>query len=153
MDTFKTPRPQETMAGYVKRIRSYLKMTQFELALAAGIHPPSVGKIERGRVTKVNRKTMIGLALALGVAVEYLDAVSKGLSVYEAIGVKFCPRCWTPGSITDPTWGDVKAKFCYLCGTQLRNSCSRCGEIVTSLRHRYCPICGHPYKETFNAKI
>ncbi len=147
MDTLKTPRPQETMAGYVKRIRKNLKMTQFELAGAAGIHPRSVGKIERGHVTKVNHKTMVGLAMALGIPVEYLDAASKGNDIKSNIGVKFCPHCWNPTNELQQQWSDVKAKFCYLCGTQLRTNCANCGEMVMSLRHRYCPICGHPYKE------
>ncbi|WP_339381390.1 zinc ribbon domain-containing protein [Brasilonema sp. UFV-L1] len=43
-------------------------------------------------------------------------------------------------------WSNVKAKYCYLCGTQLRASCDHCGELVGSLRYKFCPICGKPYK-------
>ncbi|WP_225912897.1 zinc ribbon domain-containing protein [Nostoc flagelliforme] len=46
----------------------------------------------------------------------------------------------------DPIWGNVRAKFCYLCGTQLRASCGNCGELVVSLRYKFCPLCGKPYK-------
>lgn len=67
MDTFKIPRPQESLKCYVSRIRKNLGMTQFELADAAGIHGRSVGKIERGLTVKINRKTLQGLAIALGI--------------------------------------------------------------------------------------
>ena len=62
MDTFKNPQPQESLADYIVRIRKHLRMTQFELADAAGIHSRSVGKIERGLTTKINRRTLQGLA-------------------------------------------------------------------------------------------
>ncbi|WP_333783593.1 double zinc ribbon domain-containing protein [Nostoc sp. 'Peltigera malacea cyanobiont' DB3992] len=32
----------------------------------------------------------------------------------------------------------VKAKYCYLCGTQLRANCDRCGELVVSARYKFC---------------
>lgn len=151
MNTFKIPQPQESLAGYIRRIRKDLGMTQSDLAIAAGIHGRSVGKIERGLTVKINRRTLQGLALALGVPQEYLDAVTKGEEVSQVQGVKFCPQCWNPGAAADPIWSQVKAKFCYLCGTQLRASCVNCGELVLSLRHRFCPICGYPYKAS--AKI
>ncbi len=123
-------------------------MTQFELAQAAGIHSRSVGKIERGLTTKLNQKTLRGLAVALSVPQEFLEAVSKGQEVQLVQGVKFCPRCWNPGHAADPMWQNIQAKFCYLCGTQLRASCANCGELVVSTKHRFCPICGHPYKRS-----
>lgn len=146
MDTFKTPRPQESLAGYIKRIRKDLGMTQVQLADAAGIHGRSVGKIERGLTVKINHRTLQGLAIALGVPQEFLDAVIKGEEVSLVQGVKFCPQCWNPGAAADPMWSHVKAKFCYLCGTPIRASCVNCGEMVSSLRHRFCPVCGYPYK-------
>ncbi|MEH2351021.1 MAG: helix-turn-helix transcriptional regulator [Nostoc sp.] len=63
------------------------------MADAAGIHGRSVGKIERGLTVKINRRTLQGLALALGVPQEYLDAVIKSEEVSQVRGVKFCPRC------------------------------------------------------------
>lgn len=72
MDTSKTPRPSESLANYMVRMRKFSRMTQFELADAAGIHSRSVGKIERGLTTKLNQKTLRGLALALGVPQEFL---------------------------------------------------------------------------------
>lgn len=147
MDTWKTPKPGESLAGYVLRLRKALNLTQFELAHQSGIHSRSVGKIERGLTVKINRRTLQGLAIALGVPQEYLDAVTKGEEVPLVTGVKFCPQCWNPGNPADPIWSNIRAKYCYLCGTQLRTNCTNCGELVLSLRHRFCPLCGFPYKE------
>ncbi len=146
MDTFSTPRPQESLADYVGRLRRLRGMTQFELAAAAGIHSRSVGKIERGLTLKINRRTLGGLAIALGVPQEYLDAVIKGEEVSLVQGVKFCPQCWNPGAAADPLWANVRAKFCYLCGTPLRSCCDHCGELVVSLKYKFCPMCGRSYK-------
>ncbi|BBD63871.1 XRE family transcriptional regulator [Nostoc commune NIES-4072] len=78
MDTFKTPQPSESLSSYVSRIRKKLNLTQFQLADAAGIHGRSIWKIERGLTVKINRRTLQGLAIALGVPQEYLDALIKG---------------------------------------------------------------------------
>lgn len=147
MDTFKTPKHGESLADYVLRIRKGLNLTQFELADAAGIHSRSVGKIERGLTMKLSHKTLSGLALALSVPVEYLQAVVRGEEVVAMPAIKFCPQCWNPGGAADPMWGNVRAKFCYLCGTQLRASCRNCGELVVSLRYKFCPLCGKPYRD------
>ncbi|MBA3920268.1 MAG: zinc ribbon domain-containing protein [Nostocaceae cyanobacterium] len=146
MNTFKTPLPQESLADYIARIRKVFRMTQLELASASGIHSRSIGKIERGLTTKLNRKTLHGLALALEIPTEFLSAVSKGEEVKPVQSVKFCPQCWTPGSAADPLWGNLKAKHCYLCGTDLRASCVNCDELVVSLKYRFCPMCGFSYK-------
>lgn len=92
MDTFKTPNSDESLASYVSRVRKKLNLTQSELADAAGIHGRSVGKIERGLTLKINRRTLQGLAIALGVPQEYFDAVIKGEEVSQVRGVKFCPN-------------------------------------------------------------
>nr|MDZ8230001.1 helix-turn-helix domain-containing protein [Nostoc sp. ChiQUE02] len=110
-------------------------MTQFELAQVAGIHSRSIGKIERGLTTKLNQKTLRGLAVALGVPQEFLETVSRGQEVQLAQNVKFCPQCWNPSYTADPIWQNVQARFCYLCGIQLRASCANCGELVVSIRH------------------
>lgn len=146
MDIFKLPRPQESLADYIKRIRTSLRMTQFELAIAAGIHSRSIGKIERGLTSRLNRKTLRGLAGGLGIPQEYLEAVERGESVKGVNSVKFCPHCWTPGANPDPLWSQVRAKFCYLCGMQLQTSCTHCGELVVSLKYKFCPMCGKSYK-------
>jgi DNA-binding XRE family transcriptional regulator len=146
MDTTKTPKSGESLASYVLRIRKELNLTQFELANAAGLHSRSVGKIERGLTTKLGKKTLLGLAVGLGTPVEYLEAIIKGEEARPIQGVRFCPNCWNPGSSADPMWSNVKAKYCYLCGTQLRASCAYCGELVVSARYKFCAVCGKPYK-------
>ncbi|MEA5599009.1 helix-turn-helix transcriptional regulator, partial [Rivularia sp. UHCC 0363] len=72
MDTFNTPLPQETVGDYIKRLRVELKMSQNQLANAAGIHLHSLGKIERGITTRLSHKTRRGLARALSIPSEYL---------------------------------------------------------------------------------
>ena len=111
MNTFKNPQQRESLADYVTRIRKHLKMTQFELADAAGIHSRSVGKIERGLTARINRKTMQGLAIGLGIPLEYLEVVSKGEEVEQVHSIKFCPHCWTPGSDADPNLGECSSKI------------------------------------------
>jgi Double zinc ribbon len=96
---------------------------------------------------KLSHKTLSGLALALSVPVEYLQAVVRGEEVVAMPAIKFCPQCWNPRGAADPMWGNVRAKFCYLCGTPLRASCRNCGEMVVSLRYKFCPLCGKPYKD------
>lgn len=143
-----TPKPQETLAEYIKRIRTSLGMSQSELSLKANIHIQSLGKIERGKTTKLNSKSQRGLALALQVPPEYLDAVSRGVPVSTSDGLKFCPQCWTPGTALEEFWLSPRSGFCFLCGTALRDSCANCNEPVMSLKFRFCPYCGFPYKES-----
>ena len=144
----KTPNSGESLANYVQRLRTSLGLSQKELATNADIHLQSLGKVERGQTAKLNRKTQNGLAYALGVPVEYLEAVCKGVSVDAPAALKFCPHCWTPGTIPESMWMDVRAKYCFVCGTQLRNRCASCNEPISSLKHRFCPYCGQAYKPT-----
>ncbi|MBR8834454.1 MAG: zinc ribbon domain-containing protein [Stigonema ocellatum SAG 48.90 = DSM 106950] len=78
--------------------------------------------------------------------IEYLEATIKGEEAGPIQGVRFCPNCWKECCSADPIWSNVKAKYCYLCGTQLRASCDHRGELVVSLKYKFCPICGKPYK-------
>jgi DNA-binding XRE family transcriptional regulator len=139
---------EETLADYVRRIRTSLGFSQRELAERAGIHLQSVGKIERGQTTRLNQKPKNGLAYALGIPVEYLDAVCKGVAVETIATLKFCPHCWVPGSPADPMWTYPRAKYCCICGSQLRDRCGNCNEVVASLKFRFCPHCGKAYKPT-----
>ncbi|MEH2391863.1 MAG: zinc ribbon domain-containing protein [Nostoc sp.] len=148
-----TPQPQESLAEYVKRIRTSLSLSQTELALKAGIHLQSLGKIERGMTTKLNSKSQRGLAVALHVPSEYLDAVARGVPVSATDVLKFCPHCWQPGTTLEDIWLSPRSKFCFLCGTGLRNSCARCNEPITSVKFRFCPYCGFPYKESVNSGV
>lgn len=44
---------------------------------------------------------LLSIAVGLGASVEYLKAVIKGGVVKPVQGVRFCPRCWSPGSTAD----------------------------------------------------
>jgi transcriptional regulator with XRE-family HTH domain len=147
-----TPQPQETLALYVKRIRTSLSLSQNDLALKAGIHLQSIGKIERGMTTKLNSKSQRGLAVALQIPPEYLDAVVRGVAVVTSDVIKFCPYCWQAGTPPEDIWLLPRSKFCFLCGAGLRNSCAQCNEPITSLKFKFCPYCGFPYKESKDSK-
>lgn len=146
MLTSTTPQQDESLAGYVRRIREQLSMSQKVLATKAGIHLHSLGKIERQQTTRLNQKTLHGLAYALEIPTEYLEAVTKGIAVSVTACVKFCPICWTPGTAADSMWTDLRAKFCFACGTALRHQCPSCSRPVVSLKFRFCPYCGTSYK-------
>ena len=60
-----TPEPHESLADYLRRLRTASQMSQKELANRANIHLQSLGKIERGKTTRLNHKTLRGLAYAL----------------------------------------------------------------------------------------
>ena len=148
LETEQAPKPGESIAEYVRRLRDGLGLTQKQVALKADLHVQSLGKLERGKTTKLNRKTINGLAYALQVPGEYLESVYKGSSLEVAHAVKFCPKCWVPGTPPDALWTNVRAKFCFECGERLRTRCDNCNELITSLKHRFCPFCGQAYKLT-----
>jgi DNA-binding XRE family transcriptional regulator len=140
------PTPDESLAQYLRRLRQKQRLSQKEVVAKAGIHLQSLGKIERGKTVTLNRKTRSGLAYALNVPIEYLDAACRQEGVPPNDALKFCPRCWTPGTIPEPMWLEVRAKHCFLCGTALCDRCASCHEPITSLKHRFCPYCGAAYK-------
>ena len=149
MDTFNSPLPQEPLGEYIKRLRVKLKMSQNQLAVAAGIHLHSLGKIERGITTRLNHKTRRGLARALSIPSEYLEAICGGTEIQQAFtSIKFCPQCWTPGTPTEPIWNDIRSLHCFLCGFGLIDHCLKCGKSVTTFQHSYCPYCEFYYKNT-----
>ena len=140
------PKLDESLGQYVHRQRQRLGLTQKEVATKAGIHVQSLGKLERGKTTQLNHKTKAGLAYALQIPIEYLEAICRGVAINQSIAVRFCPRCWTPGTSPDPMWLHLRAKYCFACGTLLRNQCVNCHQPISSLKHRFCPYCGTPYK-------
>ncbi|MEH1844458.1 MAG: helix-turn-helix transcriptional regulator [Nostoc sp.] len=75
-----------------------------DLATKAGIHLQSLGEIERGLTTKLNSKSQRGLAIALQIPPEYLDAVVRGVPIGAEDVLKFCPHCWTPGTGVEDIW-------------------------------------------------
>lgn len=141
------PEPHESLSDYIRRLRLEQKMSQKELALKANIHLQSLGKIERGQTTRLNQKTTRGLAYALSIPVEYLEAVCKGIPVSTIKTLKFCPNCWKPGAAPELMWTDVRSKYCFACGTPLRERCAGCNEPILSLKFRFCPYCGRPYQD------
>lgn len=146
IDPDKAPQPGETLDGYIRRLRISASISQQQLATAAGIHLQSLGKLERGKTARLNQKTQTGLAAALSIPIEYLEAICSGKPVSSIENRKFCPQCWTPGTEPESAWTLYRAKYCLLCGTQLRANCTFCGEPLTSFKHKFCPHCGTSYK-------
>jgi transcriptional regulator with XRE-family HTH domain len=140
------PADGETLAQYLRRVRTSLKLSQSDMAARAGIHIQSLGKIESGKTTRLNAKTKAGLSRVLGVPEHYLDAVCRGMSVRQIQALKICPRCWKPGTQAEPIWLEWRSKYCFICGHLLRDRCRQCNEPIMSLNFRFCPYCGQPYK-------
>jgi len=145
-ETDQLPKPGESLAEYVRRVRIGLSMSQAELARKGGIHLQSVGKIELGKTTRLNSKSVAGLSRALQIPQEYLEAVYRGVPVIAVQQLKICPHCWIPGSEAEPVWLHPRSKFCFACGTELRERCINCNEPITSIKFRFCPYCGNAYK-------
>lgn len=140
------PKSGESLAEYVRRIRTGLALSQKEVADRATLHLQSLGKIERGQTTRLNQKTRVALSGALEISPEYLDAAVRGTPLVASAALKYCPNCWVAGSVPEPIWLDVRSRFCFLCGEALRNRCIACNEPVISLKFRFCPHCGTAYK-------
>ena len=146
MKSSTVPKPGESLADYVHRLRSALGISQQAVADKSGIHAQSIGKIERGHTTVLKAKTKRGLAYALDVPEAHLEAAAKGIAVEETGALKFCPQCWQPSNAPDPMWLHVHAHYCFRCGSELRHACIQCDAPITSLKHRFCPYCGTAYK-------
>lgn len=144
------PQPDESLAQYVRRRREELHLSQSEMAQMADIHVQSLGKIEGGKITRLNAKSKNGLSRVLGVSQDYLNAICKGVPLANVQTLKLCPKCWNPGTQADPIWLDKRSKYCFICGTLLRDRCTRCNEPIMSLKFRFCPYCGQPYKDVNN---
>ena len=140
------PQPQESLQVYVRRLRMQRQWSQAQLSQAAGVHRQTIGKIEHGTTQRLNQRARSGLALALAIPVEYLDAVCGGTLVAPRVQLKVCPRCWIPGHAPDPMWTDLRSHYCFACGTALLNRCPQCQKPIGSLEFRFCPYCGTAYK-------
>ncbi len=141
------PQPEESLSVYVRRLRTHLKFTQAEIGEKAGLNRHTIGKIETGLTQRLNSKALSGLSEALGVPPNYLEGVCKGTPLTGVGALKFCPQCWNPGKALDPMWVELRSKYCFACGTALRDRCTRCQEPIMTLRHRFCGFCGLPYKD------
>ena len=91
LETGHEPQAEESLADYIRRMRTKRGLSQKSLAEQAGIHLQSVGKLERGKTAKLNHKTQNGLAYALQIPAEYLEAVWRGVSIQSSPSIKFCP--------------------------------------------------------------
>jgi transcriptional regulator with XRE-family HTH domain len=147
LDQSKTPKPNETIGDYIKRLREEAHISQQELADASGIHIQSLGKLERGVTKRFNSKTAQGIAIALNIPEEYLSAILTGKSVEGIQKKQFCPCCWKAGTTPDIAWTFPRAKYCLICGNILANSCQKCQEPLTSFKHKFCPNCGTNYSQ------
>lgn len=140
------PAPSEPLGRYIQRVRDSLSLTQVELSMKAGIHVQTIRKIEAGGTSRLSHKGKSGLAAALGIPQEYLEAVVKQTPLETVTALKFCPKCWAPGTTLDPMWTSLRSKYCFACGTTLRDRCGSCNEPIMSLKFRFCPYCGESYK-------
>lgn len=140
------PSPSESLGQYVVRVRNSLCLSQMELSNKAGIHVQTIRKIESGATSRLSQKGKSGLAAALRIPQEYLDAVVKQTPIEAITTLKFCPKCWTPGTMLDPMWTSLRSKYCFACGTTLRDRCGNCNEPIMSLKFKFCPYCGESYK-------
>ncbi len=144
--TDSAPQPQESLGAYIRRLRQKCHLSQAKLAETVGVHRQTISKIENQRTTRLNQRARDGLAFALGIPTEYLDAACYGAAVPTNAGLQYCPRCWTPGSAPDPIWLDRRSHYCFRCGTPLYRNCRVCQEALVSLTFRFCPYCGTAYK-------
>ena len=144
------PLAGEGLAVYIKRLRKQQDWSVVFLAQKAGVHPQSLRKLEdtKSKQKRLNKKTRTGLARAFDIPETYLDAALKGLSVSEVQVLKYCPRCWEPGTPLEVEWGSNRAVFCFSCGEKLSSVCLDCGEPFLSASHRFCPFCGGYYKNS-----
>lgn len=142
----RVPKLGESLALYVRRVRTELRMSQVQVVEQAGIHLQSLGKIEAGKTSRLAAKTKTGLARALQVPQEYLEAVCLGVPIAAGQQLKLCPNCWVPGAEAEPMWLQMRSKYCFICGTTLLQRCASCNEPIASLKHRFCPMCGQAYK-------
>ena len=152
IDAGKTPKPNETIGDYIKRLREAASLSQQELAEASGIHIQSLGKLERGVTKRLNSKTAKGIAIALNIPEEYLEAVLTGKTIEGVQKKQFCPHCWRGGTNPDSAWTFPRAKYCLLCGNLLVNSCQKCHSPLTSFKHKFCPNCGTSYSHLSERK-
>lgn len=99
LETGHEPQAEESLADYIRRMRTKRGLSQKSLAEQAGIHLQSVGKLERGKTAKLNHKTQNGLAYALQIPAEYLEAVWRGVSIQSSPASSSAP---TVGHLAQP---------------------------------------------------
>ncbi len=138
----KVPQPGEGLGGYCRRLRG--ERTLKEVASAANLVVSSLHRIEIGETKRLKRETRMGLAIALGIPEEWLEAAAKGEVVQQVARVKICPNCWTPGTRPDEAWGLQRARYCCICAEELTDRCGNCGTAIEKWSDRFCRQCGSP---------
>src|ERR1700748_3811486 len=83
--------PSLSFAGLLRQLRAEARLTQEELAEAAGVSPRTVSDLERG----INRTARKDTAVLLGGALGLADQV-RALFVAAAAGKSRLRRCWWP---------------------------------------------------------
>ena len=88
-----TEQPSLSFAGLLRQLRGEVKLTQEELAKAAGLSPRAVSDLERGINRTARKDTAMLLAGALGIAgpvgVVFVEAArgrTSALDVLAALG-------------------------------------------------------------------
>lgn len=142
-DRERVPERQEGLGAYCRRLRGERTLT--DVAKRAGMQVSSLKRIEDGQTKRLKSRTLAGLAIALEIPQGYLQAAMTGEPVREEASLQVCPSCWVPGSQPDALWSVARARFCCLCGTELRDRCGSCGHAIENWHHKFCPECGKPY--------
>ena len=139
----------ESLAHYVRRIRTLRGLSGSELARRAGVHVSSVLRLEAGKVSgrKMRGEVQRRLSAALQIPAEYLRAAARGESLEDRATNLICPACWVPSTPPDIRWSLSDARFCMRCGEKLRDGCPGCAEPIL-LTARFCPSCGKPYQSS-----
>jgi transcriptional regulator with XRE-family HTH domain len=98
-----TEQPALSFAGLLRRLRAEAKLTQEELAVAAGVSPRSVSNLERGINRTAHKDTAVLLAGALGLtgaAEELFVAAARGnIPAVEVLAAAEGARL-RPGAVT-----------------------------------------------------
>lgn len=139
----------ESLGSYITKVRELRGYSKAELARRARLHFSSLSRIENGETEgiKMRLKVQSGLATALKIPVDYIQAACRGEVVDTDQTNNVCPSCWVPGASPDVRWSMADAKFCLRCGNKLQNKCERCNQAIL-LTARFCPECGLPYRSS-----
>ena len=120
-----TEQPALTFAGLLRRLRAEAKLTQEELAAAAGVSPRAVSNLERGFSQTAHKDTAALLAGALGLtgaAEELFVAAARGNVPAEQVLAAAGGARPRPGAVAgSPTAG-------WLCSRSRTRDCFSAGK-------------------------
>ena len=136
-----TEQPSLSFAGLVRQLRKEVKLTQEELAEAAGLSPRAVSDLERGINRTAHKNTAVQLATALGLAdpvsVVFVAAArgrAPASHVLTALGTagqkpgRVSPRLWNipAGTAPSPAATTCSQRYGNDCWPGTRQWCRRC---------------------------